>query len=88
MKQIDKNKVPMKYLIGYNLSGASIYDMLYELVMFLQNENKDYFTEVEAKAKTKSRCGSFDENFEALISNGFIEKDKYSKYKLISHLWE
>lgn len=87
MKPIDNKKVPLKYLIGYVVQNATIYDMLYELTVFLQNENKDIFTETEIKAKTKSRCGSFDENFTALIKEGFIEKDKYSKYRLISHPW-
>jgi len=87
MKPVDNNKVPLKYLIGY-ITNESLYDMLYELVMFLQNENKDYFTEAEIKAKTKSRYKSFDENFSALITEGFIKKDKYSRYQLVSHLWE
>lgn len=87
MDQINKNKVPLKYLIGYN-TDITKYDMLYELAVFLENENKDTFTEAEIKAKTKSRYNSFDENFQILITEGFIVKDKYSKYKLLSHLWE
>lgn len=88
MNHIDKNKVPLKYLIGYTNVEPTKYDMLYELVEFLQNENKDTFSESELKGKTKSRFGTYEENFTELVNEGFIVKDKYSKYKLVKHLWE
>ena len=88
MIRINKDKVPLKNLIGYNNSECTKYDMLYEIVQFLSNEQKETFTEAEVKSKTKSRAGTFDDNFTELINEGFITKDKYSKYKLIKHLWE
>ena len=87
MININTDKVPLKNLIVYNNSECTKYDMLYEIVQFLSNEQKETFTEAEAKSKTKSRTGTFDDNFAELINEGFIAKDKYSKYKLIKHLW-
>jgi hypothetical protein len=50
-------------------------------------QNKDEFNEWELKNKTKSRFGTLEENVKILIEEGFIEKEKYTKYKLLKHLW-
>jgi hypothetical protein len=51
-------------------------------------ENKEEFNEWELKNKTKSRLGTLEENLQVLIEEGFIEKEKYTKYRLLKHLWQ
>lgn len=87
MLPINQLKVELKYKIGYTKENPSKYDLLYEIAEFLQLENKDEFNEWELKNKTKSRFGTLEENTKILIDEGFIEKEKYTKYKLLKHLW-
>jgi hypothetical protein len=87
MIPINKDKVELKYLIGFTKISPSKYDLLYELASFLESESKDDFNEWELKNKTKSRVGTLEENLQFLIDEGFIEKTKYTKYKLLKHLW-
>lgn len=84
---INKQKVELKYLIGFTKENPSIYDLLYELTYFLEAESKDEFNEWELKNKTRSRVGSLEENLQALIDEGYIEKGKYTKYKLLKNKW-
>lgn len=88
MIPINKSKVEFKYRIGFTRENPSKYDLLYEIASYLQLENKDEFNEAELKTKTLSRYnGSLDDNLQILISEGFIEKGTYTKYKLLKHLW-
>ncbi len=87
MLKIDPFKVELKYKIGFTKINPSKYDLLYELAEFLQNENKEEFNEWELKNKTKSRVPNLEENVKTLIDEGFISKEKYTKYKLLKHLW-
>lgn len=88
MIKIDKNKVELKYLINFTKINPSNYDLLFEISSFLESENKDTFNEWELKNKTRSRVKSLDENIKTLIDEGYIEKDKYTKYKLLKHKWQ
>lgn len=88
MLQIDPFKVQLKYKIGFTKTNPDKYDLLYELAEFLQNENKEEFNEWELKNKTKSRVPTLEENVNILIEEGFILKEKYTKYRLIKHLWQ
>ena len=85
---INKKKVELKYLIGFTKENPSKYDLLYELTSFLEAEAKEEFNEWELKNKTRSRVGSLDENLQFLIDKGYIEKTKYTKYKLLKNRWE
>lgn len=84
---MNKNIVPLKYRIGFTKHQQTIYDLLYELTSFLESEKKEEFNEWELKNKTKSRVGSLEENVDKLIEEGYIEKTKYTKYKLIKNKW-
>ena len=84
---INKKKVELKYLIGFTKENPTIYDLLYELTSFLEAEQKEEFNEWELKNKTKSRFGTLEENVQALIDEGYIEKGKYTKYKLLKNKW-
>lgn len=88
MIPINPLKVELKYKISYTKLNPTKYDLLYELAEFLQNENKDVFNEWELKNRTKSRVDTLEENLNVLIQEGFIEKDKYTKYRLLKHLWQ
>lgn len=85
---MNKNIVPLKYRIGFTKHRQTIYDLLYELTLFLESEKKDEFNEWELKNKTKSRVGTLEENISKLIEKGYIEKTKYTKYKLIKNKWK
>ena len=85
---INKSIVPLKYRIGFTKQCPSKYDMLYELTEFLEAEHKEEFNEWELKNKTKSRFGTLEENIQILIDEGFVEKTKYTKYKLLKNKWQ
>ena len=85
---INKSVVPLKYRISFTKYCPSKYDMLYELTEFLEAEHKEEFNEWELKNKTKSRFGTLEENIQILIDEGFVEKTKYTKYKLLKNKWQ
>ena len=85
---INKNIVPLKYRISFTKYCPSKYDMLYELTEFLEAEHKEEFNEWELKNKTKSRFGTLEENIQILSDEGFVEKTKYTKYKLLKNKWQ
>ena len=85
---INKSIVPLKYRIGFTKYCPSKYDLLYELTEFLEAEQKEEFNEWELKNKTKSRVNSLEENLQTLIEEGYIEKSKYTKYRLIKNMWQ
>ena len=85
---INKSIVPLKYRIGFTKYCSSKYDLLYELTEFLEAEQKEEFNEWELKNKTKSRVNSLEENLQTLIEEGYIEKSKYTKYRLIKNMWQ
>ena len=90
MKKINKKIVPLKYLIRFTIY-PTIEDLLYEIVNYLEIENRmdGEFNVAEVINKTKTRIGKdVEEDLQTLISKGFIEKLKYTKYKIIKHLWE
>lgn len=90
MNPIDYNKVKIKNLIGI-LENPTHEDLLFEIVSFLDNERN---TEGEFKThtaflKTRVRLSSLmSEDLDELVKMGYLEKLKYSNYKVIKHLWE
>lgn len=90
MKPIIKNKVQIKNLIGI-IENPDIIDLLFEIVSFLDN-NKRYngeFKSREVSLYTSVRINDdLLEDLADLEQKGFIEKTKYSSYKVIKHLWE
>ena len=88
MLEINVLKVELKYKLGYTKESPTKYELRYEIAEVLQMENKEEFNEWELKNKTKSRLGTLEENLQVLIDEGFIEKEKYTKYRLLKHLWQ
>lgn len=90
MKSINKKLVPLKYLIKFNTT-PSINDLLYEIVNYLEIENRldGEINLAEIINKTSTRINNnIEEDLKILIDNGYLEKLKYTKYRVIKHLWE
>lgn len=91
MQQLNKNKLPLKYLINFTVIKPNIIDLLFEIVNFLDKE-KRYDGEInywEICNKTITRISdNVDDDIQLLIDSGFLEKSKYTKYKVINHPWE
>jgi hypothetical protein len=90
MYPIDQNKVKIKNLIGI-LENPTLYDLLYEIVSFLDAEGRhdSEFKTHEAFLKTRVRFSSLlSEDLDKLVEMGYLEKLKHANYRVIKHLWE
>ena len=90
MLPINQNKVKIKNLIGI-IDNPTLEDLLYEIVSFLDNEKRyeSEFKTHEAFLKTRVRISSLlSEDLDKLAEIGYLEKLKYSNYRVIKHLWE
>jgi len=91
MLPINTNHVKIKNLIGI-IENPVIEDLLYEIVYFLDAEsrhNEPEFKTHEAFLKTRVRLSSLlSEDLDKLYELGYLEKLKYSNYRVIKHLWE
>lgn len=91
MHKIDKNKLPFKYHINFTVTNPTIEDILFELVNFLEKENRldGKFNHWELCNKTITRIhDNIEDDINELINKGYIEKDKYTQYAVINHPWE
>jgi len=89
MKGIDKQKIKIKNLIGI-IDRPAIDDLLFEIVSFLEKENRleDEFIKHEINLKTRSRINEdIDSDLKELIDSGHIEHKGWTKYKLLKHPW-
>jgi len=90
MKSIQKNSVKIKNLIGI-IEYPMIEDLLFEIVQFLDNSKRydGEFKLREVSLFTRVRVASdINEDLQSLINKGYIEKLKYSNFKILKHLWE
>jgi len=90
MKPINQNSAKIKNLIGI-IDNPTLEDLLFEIVSFLDNERRydDEFKTHEAFLKTRVRISSLlSEDLDQLVEMGYLEKCKYSNYRVIKHLWE
>jgi len=88
MKKIDKNQIKIKNLLGI-IDNPTHEDLLFEIVSFLENENKTEFKKWDVSMKTRSRIGSsLEEDLKVLIDKGYLEHQKYTMFKLIKHPWQ
>jgi hypothetical protein len=93
MKSINQKNVKIKNLIGI-IDNPTHEDLLFEIVSFLDNERRYEGTSAEFKTheaflKTRVRISSLlSEDLDELVKLGYLEKLKYSSYKVIKHLWE
>jgi hypothetical protein len=90
MKPVNHNVVKIKNLIGI-IENPTLIDLLFEIVSFLDSERRydDEFKTHEAFMKTRVRLSSFlSDDLDELVKLGYLEKGKYSSYKVSKHLWE
>lgn len=90
MKPIKKKNVKMKNLIGI-IDNPTHEDLLFEIVQFLDNTKRydGEFLKREVALFTRVRIKKdIVDDLEALIKLGYIEKLKYTSYKVLKHLWE
>jgi len=88
MSKIDKSKVKVKNLLGI-VETPTYEDLLFEIVMFLDDEGKTEFKKWDVAMKTRCRIGSsVEEDLNALVNLGYISHNKYTMYSLVSHPWQ
>ena len=90
MKPIKKKNVKMKNLIGI-IDNPTHEDLLFEIVQFLDNTKRydGEFLKREVSLFTRVRVKKdVVDDLEELIKLGYIEKLKYTSYRIIKHLWE
>lgn len=90
MKPINKKIVKMKNLIGI-IDDPTYEDLLFEIVQFLDNQGRHdgEFKVREVSLFTRVRISSdITDDLEELEKLGYIEKLKYTSYKVLKHLWE
>lgn len=90
MKPIKKKNVKMKNLIGI-IDEPTHEDLLFEIVQFLDNSKRydGEFKMREVSMYTRVRIGKeLQDDIDKLIEMGYLEKLKYTSYKVLKHLWE
>jgi hypothetical protein len=90
MLPIDERNVKIKNLIGI-VSNPTHEDLLFEIVNFMNDERRydGEFKLRDVALKTRVRISSeLSDDVDELIGKGYIEKLKYSSYRVIKHLWE
>jgi len=90
MRPINIKNVKIKNLIGL-IEKPTYEDLLFEIVNFL-NDEKRYDGEFKTRdvfLKTRIRIkNDIIDDLDKLVDLGYLEKLKYSSYKVIKHLWE
>lgn len=89
MKGINKNRIKIKNLIGI-VDNPSFEDLLFEIVSFLEKENRleDEFIKQEVNLKTRCRIEEdLDLDLKRLQEMGYIEHRGWTKWKLLKHPW-
>ena len=90
MKPINEKNVKIKNLIGI-IDNPTYDDLLFEIVNFLNDEKQfdGEFKVRDVSFKTRVRISSnLNEDIDKLVELGYVEKLKYTNYKVINHLWE
>jgi predicted transcriptional regulator len=90
MLSIEEKNVKIKNLIGI-INNPKHEDLLFEIVNFLNDERRydGEFKLRDVSLKTRVRIYSeLSDDVDELVKQGYIEKLKYSSYRVIKHLWE
>ena len=89
MKKINLSQIKIKNLIGI-VDNPSIEDLLFEIIQFLEDENKidEDFKKWDVSMKTRCRIGSsLEEDLKTLVEKGYLEHQGWTKYKVLNHPW-
>jgi hypothetical protein len=85
--KINKDNIKIKNLIGI-IDNPTYEDLLFEIISFLEDENKEEFNKWDVTVKTRCRINSsLDQDLQALVDKGYIEHQKYTLYKVVKHPW-
>jgi hypothetical protein len=90
MNPINKENVKIKNLIGI-VNNPTYEDLLFEIVYFLDNEKRHdgEFKVRDVALMTRVRIKKeLEDDVNELVKLGYVEKLKYTSYKVIKHLWE
>ena len=90
MKPLKRKNVKMKNLIGI-IDEPTYEDLLFEIADFLDKSGRydGEFKTREVSFLTRVRIESdLSKDLDELIKRGYVEKLKYTSYKLLKHLWE
>lgn len=86
MININKDKLPLKYLIDFTVINPTIEDLMYEIIVIMNDKNEDTINNWEITNKTKTRINeNINNDIELLIEKGYLAKDKYKKLKLLNN---
>jgi len=89
MIELNKSKLPLKYLINFTIIEPTIEDLLYEIITIVLDKKENTINNWELNNKTKTRINEkIEDDIQLLIDKGYLEKDKYTKYKIINHPWK
>lgn len=89
MRKIQKEKIKIKNLIGI-IDNPTYEDLLFEIVYFLEKENRleEEFNKEEVSLKTRCRIEEdLEEDLKKLNELGYLEHKGWTKYKLLKHPW-
>ena len=89
MKGIQRKKIKIKNLIGI-VDNPTHEDLLFEIVSFLEKEDRldDEFNKEEVNLKSRCRIEeNLDLDLRKLMEGGWIEHKGWTKYKLLKHPW-
>lgn len=89
MKGISKKKIKIKNLLGI-IDSPTIEDLLFEIVSFLEKENRleDEFIKHEVNLKTRCRIEEdLESDLKSLVELGYLEHKGWTKYKILNHPW-
>ena len=88
MKRINKNKIKIKNLLGI-VEEPTIEDLLFEIIMFLEDEQKEDFKKWDVTMKTRVRLHeNIEDDLSELVEKGYLESLGWTKFKVIKHPWE
>jgi len=88
MKKVNRDQIKIKNLLGI-IDNPTYEDLLFEIVSFLEDENRSEFKKWDVAVKTRCRIGSsLEEDLNVLVKRGFLEHQKYTIYKILKHPWE
>ena len=90
LKPINKKEVKIKNLLGI-IDEPTYIDLLFEIVQFLEDENRfdGIFKKGEVSQKTRCRINSeIIKDLDELEKLGYISKLKYTQFQVLKHPWE
>jgi len=90
MKKIDPRYIKIKNLLGI-VDNPTHEDLLYEILQFLEDENRldGEFKKWDVDNKTRCRIkSSIEDDLRELVERGYLEHTRYTLYRVVKHPWQ